>query len=304
MSIKFAILGILSWKSSTGYELKKLFEESSFMYWSGNNNQIYKALLQMQEEGLVSSEVIHQESSPSKKVYEITDEGLAEIKEWILSAPETPEFKKPFLIQLAWSDLLNEQELNDLLTRYENELQTQLLIQEEKHKRSLNSPNRNPRETFIWDMISQNFIASYKTELDWVQDVKGRLLQQQTNEEQQKMNYQIIESPKKYLEVMSAATPISTENDALDLVALCGENDTDLLMIHYPALSEDFFKLKTKVAGNILQKFMNYRIKAVAVLPDEISQKGRFGELVSETNKGHFFRIYESKEEAEQWLLQ
>ncbi|AET67781.1 putative transcriptional regulator [Desulfosporosinus orientis DSM 765] len=304
MSIKYAILGILSWKSSTGYELKKLFEESSFMYWSGNNNQIYKALLKMQEEGLVSSEVIHQESSPSKKVYQITEEGMVELKEWILSSPETPEFKKPFLIQLAWSGLLNDQELNELLTRYENELKAQLLIQEEKHKRSLNSPNRNPRETLIWDMISQNLTASYKTELDWVQDVKERLFKHQINEEQSKMNYKLIEGPKKYLEVMSAATPISTENDALDLVALCGENDTNLLMIHYTALSEDFFKLKTKVAGNILQKFMNYHIKAAAVLPNEIIQKGRFRELASETNKGNYFRMYESKAEAEQWLLQ
>lgn len=53
MSIKLAILGILSWKSSTGYELKKIFEDSSFMYWSGNNNQIYKALLNIKPEVLV-----------------------------------------------------------------------------------------------------------------------------------------------------------------------------------------------------------------------------------------------------------
>lgn len=80
MSISFAILGILSWKPSTGYELKKVFQESSFMYWSGNNNQIYKALLQMQNEGLVNPEVIHQDSAPSKKLYRITKEGLDELK--------------------------------------------------------------------------------------------------------------------------------------------------------------------------------------------------------------------------------
>lgn len=118
------------------------------------------------------------------------------------------------------------------------------------------------------------------------------------------MNYQIIEGPKKYLEIISAATPISTENDALELVALCGEHDTNLLMIHYTALSEDFFKLKTKVAGSILQKFMNYRIKAVAVLPNEIIQKGRFRELALEMNKGNYFRMYESKDSAGKWLLQ
>ena len=64
MSIKLAILGILSWKPSTGYELKKVFEDSSFMYWSGNNNQVYKGLMSLEKESLVTSELIHRDSSP------------------------------------------------------------------------------------------------------------------------------------------------------------------------------------------------------------------------------------------------
>lgn len=67
MSINFAILGILSSKSLTGYELKKIIQESPFMYWSGNNNQIYKALAEMLATGLVTNEVQQQEGSPSKK---------------------------------------------------------------------------------------------------------------------------------------------------------------------------------------------------------------------------------------------
>ena len=43
MSIHHAILGLLSWKPHTGYDLKKVFEDSAFMHWSGNNNQIYRA---------------------------------------------------------------------------------------------------------------------------------------------------------------------------------------------------------------------------------------------------------------------
>lgn len=305
MSISYAILGILSWKPSTGYELKKIFEESSFMYWSGNNNQIYKALLQMQDEGLVTGEVIHQDSSPSKKVYRITEDGLDELKEWVLSSPESPEFKKTFLIQLAWSDLLNAQELNELLSEYENTVKIQLLMQQEKSRLSLNSPNRNDRETFLWDMISQNLIASYKAELDWIKHVRQKLFENQAIEEKKKMNYQIISANnKKYLEFTSTTNSLRTESDALELVALCGEYDTNMLMIHYAALSEDFFKLKTKVAGNILQKLMNYQIKAVAVIPNEIIQKGKFRELALEMNKGNHFRMYGTREEAEKWLLQ
>lgn len=118
------------------------------------------------------------------------------------------------------------------------------------------------------------------------------------------MNYLIREiGNKKYIELISAANPLSTENDALDLIALCFEHGTILIMIHYAALSQDFFRLKTRVAGNMLQKFINYRIRTAAVIPGEIMGKGRLREMALETNKGNHFRMYESKKEAEEWLL-
>lgn len=304
MSIKFAILGILSWKASTGYELKKIFEESSILYWSGNNNQIYKALSQMLDEELVKSEVVYQDSSPSKKIYTITEEGLKELKEWVMSSSEAPEIKKTFLVQLAWSNMLSDQELNNLLIGYENELKTQLMMEHEKIRRSLHSPNRSSRESFIWDMISENIISTYNNELNWVRETRQRLLENQIIEEKEQMNYQIKEiKNKKYIELISTTKPLSTENDSLDLIALCWEHETSLLMIHYTALSQDFFKLKTRIAGNFIQKFINYNIKAVAIIPQDTILKGRFKEMAMEMNKGNHFRMYESKEEAEKWLL-
>ncbi|WP_197477132.1 DUF4180 domain-containing protein [Paenibacillus glucanolyticus] len=35
----------------------------------------------------------------------------------------------------------------------------------------------------------------------------------------------------------------------------------------------------------------------------ETIQRDRFKEMAMETNKGNHFRLYESKEEAEEWLL-
>lgn len=304
MSIKLAMLGILSWKSSTGYELKKIFEDSSFMYWSGNNNQIYKALLNMENENLVSSEVVHHDNSPSKKIYTITEEGLKELKEWLVSSPEAPEIKKTFLVQLAWSDILSNQELNEVLLKYEDEIKLQLIMQKEKSRRAFHSPNRNTRESLIWEMISENIISTYNNELNWVRGTRQKLFENKVMEKKDKMNYQIREiEKKKYIELISNTKSLSEENDALDLIALCWEHEANAFMIHYVALSEDFFKLKTKVAGNIIQKFINYAIKVAIIVPQETIQKGRFNEMAMETNKGNHFRLYESKEEAEKWLI-
>lgn len=175
MSIQYAILGLLSWKPSTGYDIKKVFVDSSSMYWSGNNNQIYKSLVQLSEEGLVTNEVLHFDNAPSKKVYTITSSGRLKLKEWIMSAPEPPDMRKTFLIQIAWADQLGRDELDGLLSRYEEEVRTQILIQREKSRRGAFSPKRTLRESYIWEMISENIVSSYENELDWVRRLKKGL---------------------------------------------------------------------------------------------------------------------------------
>jgi PadR family transcriptional regulator AphA len=118
------------------------------------------------------------------------------------------------------------------------------------------------------------------------------------------MNTVVIDkNNKKYVECASAEASIHTEQNALDLIAACIENDTNLLMIHAEALVDDFFELRTGLAGSILQKFVNYHVKAVVVLTDSQKMQGRFKELSAESNKGSSFRVFSSKAEAENWLL-
>lgn len=302
MSIKYAILGLLSFKPLTGYDIKKIIQDSPFMHWSGNNNQIYKSLVELLDEGFVTGEVRHQEGSPSKKIYTITKEGLDELKERSLLPPDPPEFKKTFLVQLAWADQLNTDELNALLLQYEYEIKMQIVLQQEMGRRGIFSPDRTSREKFIWNMIYQNIISSYENELEWVKKLRTELFNH--NEEVNTMNYAVIEkNGRKYIEYASAETPIRNEQNALDLIAACFENNINLLMLHVEALADDFFKLRTGLAGNILQKFINYHIKVSVVVTDNKKVKGKFKEFLNESNKGNSFRVFDSKNEAENWLL-
>ena len=304
MSIQYAILGLLSWRPSTGYDLKKIFEESPTMHWSGNNNQIYKSLVKLLDEGMVTNEVQHQEGAPSKKIYSITEEGRARLKEWVLTEPEVPEFKNTFLIQLAWAEQLSDEELNQLLDNYELTIKLQLDYQLEKIKRGVLSPQRSERETFLWNKITENLLSYYRNELQWVQGIHNELLERNQIEERTPMNFKVVEhGDGKYVEVISRETPLRTEQDAVDLVALCMENDSSLLLLHSQALEEDFFKLRTGIAGQMIQKWINYHVKTAAVAPKELIQRGKFKEMALEANKSNHFGVFESKEDAEKWLL-
>lgn len=95
---------------------------------------------------------------------------------------------------------------------------------------------------------------------------------------------------------------VTDEKSALDLVAICGEEGTDLILLHHSNLSPDFFDLKTRLAGNVLLKLSNYRIHAAAVIPPEMIGNGRFYEFVIETNRRNDFRVFENREDAITWL--
>jgi PadR family transcriptional regulator AphA len=175
MSIKHAILGFLSWRSLTGYDLKKLFADSEFFYWSGNSNQIYRTLVQLHKEGLVTREVEQQESYPDRKVYTITEAGQAALRAWAGSAPELPELRHAFLVQLAWADPLCPEELDALLKTYEDKVCVQLLICQEQERRREIDPARTEREAHLWRAVAGNWIGFYEHELSWARELRGGL---------------------------------------------------------------------------------------------------------------------------------
>jgi len=171
-TIHYAILGLLSEKPMTGYDLKKKMQDSLYMYWSGNNNQIYKALLQLSSNDFLKSEIQHQDGSPSKKICFITDKGRAEQQKWIYSTqPEVPEFRKPFLIQMAFTGKLEPAKIEELLLKYKDELNLRLIMQQEKQRRIKDIKNHTKQEKFIENMIFDNIFKFYKSELEWTQKV-------------------------------------------------------------------------------------------------------------------------------------
>lgn len=188
MSIDYAILGLLSWRPMTGYDIKKMFAGSAAFYWSGNNNQVYTTLVKLHQNGLVSQEIEHHEDSPSRKIYSITEKGQAELKKWLMSEPEPPQLRNLFLVQLAWADQLSPGELDSLLETYEAEIQVQVKMLQVQEKQQNLTPSgkpregyinaalaRTPREAVLWRMIQENWLSFYQHELDWVRRLRKEL---------------------------------------------------------------------------------------------------------------------------------
>ncbi|NLO37447.1 MAG: PadR family transcriptional regulator [Clostridiaceae bacterium] len=163
MLLEYTILGLLSEKPMTGYDLKKVIAASSCLYWSGNNNQIYKALLSLVGQACLSSETIHQDGAPSKKVYAVTDAGREALSAWLESAPvEPPEFRNPFLVQLSLAVTAAPGRVRAMLERYREELAMRQAMEHERHRRrSLAGASWLDRQLY------KNLDRFYQAELDW-----------------------------------------------------------------------------------------------------------------------------------------
>ena len=172
MNLYATILGLLNWKPSSGYDLKRIISDSDIFYWSGNNNQIYKTLIELQKQGLVTSRVQLQESLPAKKIYSITEDGLSELHQYLLNEPEIPELHKGFLIQLALSEILSDEEIMTLFDKYEDEICNRLRMYQEQAAQPGSGPDWSKREKYFWKCIAENLASTFQTELDWVRRIK------------------------------------------------------------------------------------------------------------------------------------
>ena len=70
----------------------------------------------------------------------------------------------------------------------------------------------------------------------------------------------------KTIEIVSDEVIINSEQDALDLMADIGYlYDSRKIILYRKNLCEFFFTLSTGIAGSIMQKFSNYRVRAAII---------------------------------------
>lgn len=80
---------------------------------------------------------------------------------------------------------------------------------------------------------------------------------------------------------------ISDVQSALDTMATVQYKiDAKHIIIHKSLISEDFFDLKTRLAGDILQKFINYKVKFAIVGDFSMYTSKSLKDFIYECNKG------------------
>ena len=102
------------------------------------------------------------------------------------------------------------------------------------------------------------------------------------------MNFTIQEiNEHKIAVVDSPGLKINNEQEALDLMANAGYLGARAIILPAENLSSEFFDLKTGVAGDILQKFSNYRMKLAIIGSFQGYQSRSLAAFIRESNRGN-----------------
>ncbi|WFE25996.1 DUF4180 domain-containing protein [Solwaraspora sp. WMMD791] len=81
--------------------------------------------------------------------------------------------------------------------------------------------------------------------------------------------------------------PIASEQDALDVIGAAFAG-AEIVAVPVGRLDERFFALRSGVAGGIMQKFVNYRLRLVVVgdITEHTAGSTALRDLVVESNRG------------------
>ena len=92
---------------------------------------------------------------------------------------------------------------------------------------------------------------------------------------------------------------LAHERDANDLLSAAFEHGATLVAIPVARLGDDFLRLNTRLAGDVVQKFANYKVRLAIVgdISQQIAQSKALHDFVYEANRGN--QLWFVKEMAE-----
>ena len=118
----YAILGLLSIRSASGYDLARAFAGSVAHFWHADRSQIYRTLDRLSGAGAITTEVVRQDGKPDRKVHSLTEAGRTELTDWLSSPVEEDLPKEPFLARLFFASLIGREGVARMLDERERQM--------------------------------------------------------------------------------------------------------------------------------------------------------------------------------------
>jgi PadR family transcriptional regulator, regulatory protein AphA len=170
-SLKYTLLGFLSYSPMTGYEISKKF----FRFVRPAMSQIYRNLNAMAEEGLIKSERIEQEKLPSRNRFEITEAGRKDLKRWLKEPPVHSGEREPIILKLWFGSRISKAELISSLESYSKGVHEELKFRQTKARSAIQTGLQefaSPMDRLYWNLANDYAIWRLESFLEWKENAE------------------------------------------------------------------------------------------------------------------------------------
>jgi DNA-binding PadR family transcriptional regulator len=89
--LEYVILGLISLKPQSGYGIVSTFEDGSYS-WSASPGSVYPVLKRLEQQGFISGELEMEYETRPRKVYDLADDGMKVLDEWLREIPKMRPF--------------------------------------------------------------------------------------------------------------------------------------------------------------------------------------------------------------------
>lgn len=170
MSVRFALLGLLTQRPRHGYELHAAFEAliGGEQTWDLKPAQVYTTLARLEDGGLVVEEALEQGGGPEKRIYAVTPAGRQVLTEWLAAGVERDHGRDEFFLKLMLALLTGAGTPVHML-------QTQrALLYRELHAATTQRNDADPRLELARLLMLDKVIMHLEADLRWLDMVEAR----------------------------------------------------------------------------------------------------------------------------------
>jgi len=166
---RFALLGMLSIRPMSGYDIKKLIETSVSYFWTESYGQIYPILKKLVTEKLVTRTTQKQSGKPDRHVYALTAAGRRILRDWLARSPAPKVDRNELLLKLFFGEEIPPAVSAAHLAEF-RERQTQLLERYRAIEHEIRNAKKGNPNTPFWLITLRYGQRSSEALLRWCDD--------------------------------------------------------------------------------------------------------------------------------------
>lgn len=163
---RYAILGLLSEKPASGYDIRKTIEQGLSHFWNESYGQIYPILRTLAADKLATRRTVKQKGKPDRQIYSITEKGRRELREWLGELPTLQTERNEMLLKLFFSGVLDQEDQRRLIESYRDK-QRERLDEYDRTEESLTQEAEEGTELTFWLLTVSHGRAEARAKIKW-----------------------------------------------------------------------------------------------------------------------------------------